>query len=148
RRSDDAGPVRADLGVRSVRCGGAVAVARAARAADRRGASGAARLERRTGTGFRLGGEVTAVRRHPAMPYGAHPDAVLMSRIAAGDVTALGVLYDRYAAQLVRFATRAAGPDEAEDIVHTTFLRVLRRASSFDPSAVSARPWLFAITAR
>jgi len=74
-------------------------------------------------------------------------DSTILARIASGDATALGVLYDRYAPTLLRFARRIARHD-AEDIVQTAFLRVLRLAQAFDPSAPSARPWLYAITAR
>jgi RNA polymerase sigma-70 factor (ECF subfamily) len=74
-------------------------------------------------------------------------DAQVLSRVADGDVAALGLLYDRYAVSLLRFARRLER-HEAEDIVQTVFMRVLRVAPTFDPNAPSARPWLFAITAR
>jgi RNA polymerase sigma-70 factor (ECF subfamily) len=74
-------------------------------------------------------------------------DATLVMRIAAGDLNALGTLYDRYARLLLRFARRIE-PPEAEDIVQTVFLRVVRLAGSFDGQSATARPWLYAITAR
>jgi RNA polymerase sigma factor (sigma-70 family) len=91
---------------------------------------------------------LTAAQRRFAMLDAARTDALLMSRIAAGDLGALGSLYDRYASQLVRFTTRVTGAGDAEDIVHNVFLRVVKRAASYDSAAPSARPWLFAITAR
>jgi RNA polymerase sigma factor (sigma-70 family) len=78
----------------------------------------------------------------------AESDAVILARVAGGDLVALGAVYDRYAPGLLRFAARAAGSEEAEDVVQATFLRVIRLAAAFDPSVASARPWLFAITAR
>ena len=75
-------------------------------------------------------------------------DGAVMSAIAQGDVGALGTLYDRYAAQLFRFVRRVAGDQDAADIVHTTFLRVVGLAESYDSSAPSARSWLFAIVLR
>jgi RNA polymerase sigma-70 factor (ECF subfamily) len=75
-------------------------------------------------------------------------DAAILARVAEGDLGALGGLYDRYAPGLLRFAERVEGPDEAQDIVHAVFLRVVRLAPNFDRAATSARPWLFAITAR
>jgi RNA polymerase sigma factor (sigma-70 family) len=75
-------------------------------------------------------------------------DAEVLARVAEGDVAALGALYDRYARSVFKFAHHAAPHDDAEDIVQTTFLRVLRIAGTFHPSAESARPWLFAIAAR
>jgi RNA polymerase sigma factor (sigma-70 family) len=74
-------------------------------------------------------------------------DATLLARIAEGDIASLGFLYDRYAAALVRYASRFDRSD-AEDVVQTVFMRVLRIAQSYRPEAQSARPWLFAITAR
>jgi RNA polymerase sigma factor (sigma-70 family) len=74
-------------------------------------------------------------------------DATVLARVAQGDVAALGILYDRYAVALLSFARRV-DRHEAEDIVQTVFLRVLRLAASFNPTATSARPWLYAITAR
>jgi RNA polymerase sigma-70 factor (ECF subfamily) len=74
-------------------------------------------------------------------------DAVILARVAEGDVAALGALYDRYAPQLLRFARRVDRND-AEDVVQTVFLRVMRIAGTFRADAPSARPWLFAITTR
>ena len=75
-------------------------------------------------------------------------DTTLMTRIASGDLGALGNLYDRYARDLVRFARRITNAGDAEDIVQTTFLRVLQKAARYDARALSARPWLFGIAAR
>lgn len=74
-------------------------------------------------------------------------DAAILARVAAGDVRAFAGLYDRYSAQLLAFARRIDAND-AEDVVQTVFMRVLRIASTFRPDATSARPWLFAITTR
>jgi RNA polymerase sigma factor (sigma-70 family) len=74
-------------------------------------------------------------------------DAELLERVAKGEVSALGTLYDRHAPALLRFARRV-DPQEAEDLLHTTFLRVARLASRFDGRSSSARAWLFAIITR
>jgi RNA polymerase sigma factor (sigma-70 family) len=74
-------------------------------------------------------------------------DASILARVADGDVAALGTLYDRYAPVLLRYARRIDRND-AEDVVQTVFLRVMRIAPSFRSEASSARPWLFAITTR
>jgi RNA polymerase sigma-70 factor (ECF subfamily) len=74
-------------------------------------------------------------------------DGTLVARIAAGDLSALGTLYDRYARLLLRFARRIEH-NEAEDVVQTVFMRVVRLAANFDSQSESARPWLYAITAR
>jgi RNA polymerase sigma-70 factor (ECF subfamily) len=87
-----------------------------------------------------------SVRRPRSAPGGAS-DAELLARVAAGEVTALGAVYDRYAPELLRFARRI-DPQEGEDLLHTTFLRVARLAPRFDRGSPSARAWLFAIMSR
>ena len=48
----------------------------------------------------------------------AHSDSAILARVAQGDVEALGLLYDRYAPSLMRFARRLER-NEAEDIIPT-----------------------------
>jgi RNA polymerase sigma-70 factor (ECF subfamily) len=74
-------------------------------------------------------------------------DAIILKRVSQGDVAALGMLYDRYAAALLAYARRIDRND-AEDVIQTVFLRVMRIAPTFRADASSARPWLFAITTR
>lgn len=74
-------------------------------------------------------------------------DGALLVRMAAGDLGALGELYDRYAAMLLRFVRKHSPTEDAEDIVQITFLRALDVAGRFDSTA-SARPWLFGIALR
>ena len=57
-------------------------------------------------------------------------DSTLVERLAQGDTSALGDLYDRHSRGLFAFLARVASFDEAEDLVHTTFLRASTRASS------------------
>jgi RNA polymerase sigma factor (sigma-70 family) len=78
----------------------------------------------------------------------ATTDAVLLQRVARGELDALGALYDRYAEDLLRYATRLSGSGDAEDLVQNVFLRVLSIAATFDERTVNARPWLFGITTR
>jgi RNA polymerase sigma factor (sigma-70 family) len=74
-------------------------------------------------------------------------DAAILARVAEGEVAALGLLYDRYAAGLLAYA-RHIDRNDAEDVIQTVFLRVVRIAPNFRSSSSSARPWLFAITTR
>lgn len=64
------------------------------------------------------------------------------------DAEEFGVLYDRYAAQLYRYAHRRVGPELAEDVVADTFLAAFRRRSSYDLTRIDARPWFFGILTR
>jgi len=75
-------------------------------------------------------------------------DAPIMAAIAAGDLGALGILYDRYHTDVLHFAERAApGGRDADDLVHEVFLTLPRAARSFDARR-SARPFLIGITAQ
>jgi RNA polymerase sigma factor (sigma-70 family) len=80
------------------------------------------------------------------MPAAAS-DAALLARVAEGEVSAMGALYDRYAPTLLRFARRI-DPQEAEDLLHSTFVRVAKLSMRFDGRSPSARAWLFAIMTR
>ena len=57
--------------------------------------------------------------------------------MSAGDAR----VYEKYADELVRFATVLVGPNGAEDLVAETMLRVLTSPSW--PSVVDHRPYLF-----
>ncbi|MGN9907572.1 RNA polymerase sigma factor [Phytohabitans sp. LJ34] len=57
-------------------------------------------------------------------------------------------LYDRYAAQLYRYAYQRVGPQHAEDVVADTFVAAFQARHSYDQDRVEARPWLFGILTR
>lgn len=76
------------------------------------------------------------------------PDIAALARIAAGDIGALGELYDRHARALLKFASRCVGARDAEDLVQSTFVRAAKVAATFDGRSSSARAWLFGIAAR
>ncbi|KPI12924.1 RNA polymerase, sigma-24 subunit, RpoE, ECF subfamily [Actinobacteria bacterium OK074] len=54
-------------------------------------------------------------------------------------------LYDRYAADIHRYATRRLGPDVADDLTAETFLIAFRIRSRYDLARPNARPWLYGI---
>jgi RNA polymerase sigma factor (sigma-70 family) len=76
------------------------------------------------------------------------PDGPLVSRIAAGEPSALARLYDLYRARLSRFVRRLSANDSLiEEIVNDTFLVVWNKAHEFRAEcAVST--WLMAIAYR
>ena len=88
-------------------------------------------------------GAVTPMLRDRAADPSLH-DVELVVQVARGDLGALGVLYDRYAQSLLRFARRHSPAEDAEDVVQTAFLRAVTAATRFDPKR-SVRPWLFGI---
>jgi RNA polymerase sigma-70 factor (ECF subfamily) len=81
-------------------------------------------------------------------PSAEAPDTIALRRVARGDLTGLGELYDRYSVHLLRFTARAAPKQEAEDLVQSIFMKVVRCAAAYDGRAESARAWLFGIAAR
>jgi RNA polymerase sigma-70 factor (ECF subfamily) len=71
------------------------------------------------------------------------PDADLLRRIGAGDVDAVGALYDRYASTLFPLALRIVRDRaEAEDLVHDAFVTVSDRAAQYSPERGSVVAWL------
>jgi len=62
-------------------------------------------------------------------------DAECMARLADGDSVALRTLYERHGRALLRFsAAMCRSRQAAEDLVHDTFLALLRESSLFDPA--------------
>jgi len=55
------------------------------------------------------------------------------------------VIFDRYAAQLHRYAARRLGPAVADDLVADVFLIAFGRRGRYDTGQASARPWLYGI---
>jgi RNA polymerase sigma-70 factor (ECF subfamily) len=73
-------------------------------------------------------------------------DALLARRIRSGDRDALGELYDRYASVAMATALRVvADREQAEDLVHDTFVAVWQKIDRFDPARGSLRAWLLTI---
>ncbi len=81
-------------------------------------------------------------------PAAEAPDVVALRLVAGGEVSALGDVYDRHAVALLRFATRAGGRQDAEDLVHETFVIAAKMAGTFEDRAKGARSWLYGIAAR
>jgi RNA polymerase sigma-70 factor (ECF subfamily) len=72
-------------------------------------------------------------------------DPELMTRLANGEIGALGELYDRYHEPVRRFLGRATGgAEDVDDLVHQTFLAAAKSAHRYDGRA-SCRPWLVGI---
>jgi RNA polymerase sigma-70 factor (ECF subfamily) len=73
---------------------------------------------------------------------------VLLRAIADGDLASLGELYDRHARSMWRAAERTLGGGaDADDVVHTVFLKLPKIARSYD-GRPDARPWLVGISVR
>lgn len=74
-------------------------------------------------------------------------DAVLLGRIAGGDLEAFQAFYTRYAGRVLTYARQLSrGRDLAEDVVQEVFVMVWRRAASFRPDRGDPAGWLYTIT--
>ena len=72
--------------------------------------------------------------------------AAAIARCAAGERSAMRVIYDIEAGRMVGVARRMLRrQDLAEEAVQDTFMRMWRAARSFDPAKGSPRTWLYAI---
>lgn len=72
------------------------------------------------------------------------PDAALVAA-SVRRPSLFAELFDRHAAELLRYLTRRVGANDAEDVLGDTFTVAFERRASFDPAATSARPWLYGI---
>jgi RNA polymerase sigma-70 factor (ECF subfamily) len=76
------------------------------------------------------------------------PDPELMQQLAAGQLGALGELYDRYQAPLRSFLARATRDGhDVDDLLHAVFLAAAQSADRYD-GRFSCRPWLIGIAAQ
>ncbi|HEY3366694.1 MAG TPA: sigma-70 family RNA polymerase sigma factor [Symbiobacteriaceae bacterium] len=70
-------------------------------------------------------------------------DVALMTRLAAGDQSAVGDLYDRYSRQVFSLARRMLGDSPAaEDVTQDVFLKVWKHAARFDPDRGRLGTWV------
>ena len=74
-------------------------------------------------------------------------DKELIARISAGDLQALGALFDLHEPALKRFIGRLGiSAADADDLVQATFLEVPRAAVRFNPE-LPVKTWLFGMAA-
>lgn len=84
-------------------------------------------------------------RSQPVIRNVSSSDPEIMHRLAGGESSALGELYDRYHAPLRRFIARATSDaEDVDDLVHATFLAAAKSAARYD-GRPSCRPWLVGI---
>ena len=72
-------------------------------------------------------------------------DGALVLRLRQDDLSALGILFERYRTQVYRTAFAIThDADAAEDILQDTLLKVYSYAQQLDPT-VSLAPWLYRV---
>jgi len=77
---------------------------------------------------------------------GDPPDDQVIAALAARDLSALAVLYDRYGRMGYALAYRILGESEgAEDVVHDAFLAAWRGAPGYRRERGNVRGWLLSI---
>jgi len=59
-----------------------------------------------------------------------------------------GEIFDRYADDILRYASGRLGGDLAQDVTAETFLAAFRARGRCDPARENARPWLYGIAVR
>src|SRR5688572_12963934 len=80
------------------------------------------------------------------MTFGASDDATLLAHWCRGDATAAEQLYERHGAALLRFAAAMlASRQAAEDVVHDTFVELLKRPERFDAGRGPLAAYLYGI---
>lgn len=81
------------------------------------------------------------------IPLADLPDSDLVDAMAAGDVHAMEVLYDRYNRAVFSFALRMLGNrEQAEELLQEVFMRAWRQARKFSESRGTYITWLLSIT--
>ena len=93
---------------------------------------------------------VYSVQEIPRLLSGAQGspgDAVLLGRIAGGDIEAFQSFYGRYAGRVLAYARQISRQgDAAEDVTQEVFVAVWRRAASYRPERGDVTGWLYTIT--
>ena len=78
-------------------------------------------------------------------PGGNLDDRAVVARVQSGDREAFGILVDRYQKMVFALAQRMTGsPEEARDVVQTSFLNAFRQIGSFRGEA-SFKTWVYGI---
>jgi RNA polymerase sigma-70 factor (ECF subfamily) len=78
----------------------------------------------------------------------AMPDPDILRRLAGGDSSALGELYDRHCHSVRRFLAHVtANAEDVDDLTHAAFLAAAEIAGRYD-GRPSCRPWLIGIAAQ
>jgi RNA polymerase sigma-70 factor, ECF subfamily len=79
--------------------------------------------------------DVAATKVSVAKKNNMNDDSEHMLRLAAGDTSALRHLYERHGRALLRFSSAMCRSRQvAEDLVHDTFVALLREPCNFDPA--------------
>lgn len=86
---------------------------------------------------------ITAGPRRDEVEANPLPDGALVTRIAAGDASALAEMYDAYGGVVYTLALRVMREAaDAEDVVQEVFAQAWRQAGRYDRSRATVAGWL------
>lgn len=90
--------------------------------------------------------DAPAALRHARLPEDAVMDASIIQRMAGGDESALGTLYDRWVDAVHALAIRIVrDPGEAEEVVESVFWQAWQQAARWSAERGAPGAWLLAI---
>jgi RNA polymerase sigma-70 factor (ECF subfamily) len=90
---------------------------------------------------------VSRVFHHDVPGAPAAEDASIVRRMADGDASALGALYDRYARAVFSLGTRILSDrHEAEDVVQDVFAQAWTQARRYEARRATVLTWLLVMT--
>ena len=75
-------------------------------------------------------------------------EASVMARVAAGDDSALGMIYDQYSSLVYGIAARLVGTTRASDVTQEVFIRLWERPEGFDSTRGSLRTYVTVMARR
>jgi RNA polymerase sigma factor (sigma-70 family) len=80
--------------------------------------------------------------------HGQRPSDAAIVEASIGEPSRFGEIFDRYADDILRYASARLGTVLAEDVTAETFLAAFRARGRYDLSRANARPWLYGIAMR
>ena len=74
------------------------------------------------------------------------PDDILLAQISSGNMAAWEVIVDRHLAAVSRYAAYILGDiGQSEDVAQETFIRLMKKAHTWEPGDTTLKGWLFKV---
>ncbi len=73
-------------------------------------------------------------------------DDILLAQISSGNIAAWEIIIDRHLAAVSRYAAYILGDIvQSEDVTQETFIRLMKKADSWEPGDATLKGWLFKV---
>jgi RNA polymerase sigma-70 factor (ECF subfamily) len=73
-------------------------------------------------------------------------DDILLAQISSGNVAAWEMITDRHLSAVSRYATYILGDNAlSEDVAQETFIRLMKKAHTWEPGSATLKGWLFKV---